>query len=68
MRAFSLARLLRTLARGNRHPTGCAIHSNAKSKAEIVVMGILIIGAIAWLFDLAMRGVERRVVPWKGRG
>ncbi|EAY63585.1 Binding-protein-dependent transport systems inner membrane component [Burkholderia cenocepacia PC184] len=43
---------------------------NASSflRTDIVVMGILIIGAIAWLFDLAMRWVERRVVPWKGRG
>lgn len=42
---------------------------NASSflRTDIVVMGILIIGAIAWLFDLAMRWVERRVVPWKGR-
>ncbi|KUY99984.1 MULTISPECIES: ABC transporter permease subunit [unclassified Burkholderia] len=43
---------------------------NASSflRTDIVVMGILIIGAIAWLFDLAMRWVERRIVPWKGRG
>ncbi|ABK09632.1 binding-protein-dependent transport systems inner membrane component [Burkholderia cenocepacia HI2424] len=43
---------------------------NASSflRTDIVVMGILIIGAIAWLFDLAMRWIERRVVPWKGRG
>jgi taurine transport system permease protein len=43
---------------------------NASSflRTDIVVMGILIIGAIAWLFDLAMRWVERRVVAWKGRG
>ncbi|MDI9701568.1 taurine ABC transporter permease, partial [Burkholderia cenocepacia] len=43
---------------------------NASSflRTDIVVMGILLIGAIAWLFDLAMRWVERRVVPWKGRG
>ena len=42
---------------------------NASSflRTDIVVMGILIIGAIAWLFDLAMRWVERRIVPWKGR-
>lgn len=42
---------------------------NASSflRTDIVVMGILIIGAIAWLFDLAMRWIERRVVPWKGR-
>lgn len=43
---------------------------NASSflRTDIVVMGILIIGAIAWLFDLAMRRVERRIVPWKGKG
>ena len=43
---------------------------NASSflRTDIVVMGILVIGAIAWGFDLAMRAIERRVVPWKGRG
>jgi len=30
-------------------------------------MGIVIIAAIAYAFDLLMRWVERRVVPWKGR-
>ena len=30
-------------------------------------MGIIVIGAIAYAFDLLMRAVERRVVPWKGR-
>ena len=32
-----------------------------------VIMGIVIIAAIAYLFDHLMRFVERRVVPWKGR-
>lgn len=32
-----------------------------------VIMGIVIIAAIAYAFDLLMRFVERRVVPWKGR-
>jgi taurine transport system permease protein len=31
-------------------------------------MGILVIGVIAYLFDLLMRRIERALVPWKGRG
>jgi len=34
---------------------------------DVVIMGILVIGAMALLFDLAMRWIERRLVPWKGR-
>lgn len=34
---------------------------------EVVVMGILVIGAMALLFDLGMRWLERRLVPWKGK-
>jgi len=42
---------------------------NASSflRTDLVVMGIVLIGAIAWAFDLAMRAIEGRVVPWKGR-
>jgi taurine transport system permease protein len=36
-------------------------------RTDIVIMGIIVIGVIAYLFDLLMRWVERRVVPWKGR-
>lgn len=36
-------------------------------RTDVVVMGILVIGVVAWLFDLGMRHVERRMVPWKGR-
>ena len=32
-----------------------------------VIMGIIIIAAIAYAFDLVMRLLERRLVPWKGR-
>lgn len=32
-----------------------------------VIMGIVIIAAIAYAFDLLMRWLERRLVPWKGR-
>ncbi len=36
-------------------------------RTDIVVMGIVVIGIIAYLFDLLMRWVERKLVPWKGR-
>ncbi len=42
---------------------------NASSflRTDVVVMGIVLIGLIAWAFDLGMRALERRLVPWKGR-
>jgi taurine transport system permease protein len=36
-------------------------------RTDIVIMGIIVIGVIAYLFDLFMRWVERWLVPWKGR-
>lgn len=36
-------------------------------RTDIVLMGIIVIGAIAYLFDLLMRWIEQRLVPWKGR-
>lgn len=36
-------------------------------RTDIVVMGIIVIGVVAYLFDLLMRYVERLVVPWKGK-
>ena len=36
-------------------------------RTDVVIMGIVVIGAVAYLFDLLMRWVERRAVPWKGR-
>jgi taurine transport system permease protein len=36
-------------------------------RTDVVVMGIVVIGAIAYAFDLFMRWLERRLVPWKGR-
>ncbi len=35
-------------------------------RTDIVIMGIIVIGVVAYLFDLFMRWVERRLVPWKG--
>lgn len=34
---------------------------------SVVIMGIVVIGIIAYSFDLLMRWIERTVVPWKGR-
>jgi taurine transport system permease protein len=36
-------------------------------RTPVVIMGIVIIAGIAYAFDLLMRWIERRVVPWKGR-
>jgi len=37
-------------------------------QTPVVIMGIVVIAAIAYAFDHLVRFVERRVVPWKGRG
>lgn len=36
-------------------------------RTDLVVMGIVVIAAFAYAFDLLMRLAERRLVPWKGR-
>ncbi len=36
-------------------------------RTDIVIMGIIVIGAVAYLFDLLMRYIERLLVPWKGK-
>jgi taurine transport system permease protein len=36
-------------------------------RTDIVIMGIIVIGTIAYMFDLLMRFVEHKVVPWKGK-
>ncbi|AWN53216.1 ABC transporter permease subunit [Methylobacterium sp. 17Sr1-1] len=36
-------------------------------RTDIVVMGILVIGALAAMFEFGMRRLERRLTPWKGR-
>jgi len=36
-------------------------------RTDIVIMGIVVIGVVAYLFDMFMRWVERKLVPWKGR-
>jgi taurine transport system permease protein len=34
---------------------------------DIVFLGIVVIGLIAFFFDALMRQVERMLVPWKGK-
>lgn len=34
---------------------------------DIVFLGIVVIGAIAFMFDLMMRAMEKKLVPWKGK-
>jgi taurine transport system permease protein len=36
-------------------------------RTDIVVMGIIVIGIVAYLFDMLMRRLERWLVPWKGK-
>jgi len=36
-------------------------------QTAVVIMGIVVIAAIAYLFDLLMRFIERKAVPWKGK-
>ncbi|MDD2926495.1 ABC transporter permease subunit [Rhodoferax sp.] len=36
-------------------------------RSDIVIMGIVVIGLLAYAFDALMRWFERRLVPWKGR-
>lgn len=36
-------------------------------QTSTVIMGIIVIAAIAYAFDMLMRFVERKVVPWKGK-
>jgi taurine transport system permease protein len=36
-------------------------------RTDVVILGILVIGFVAAMFELLMRWVERLAVPWKGR-
>jgi taurine transport system permease protein len=36
-------------------------------RTDVVILGILIIGLVAAAFELLMRLIESRAVPWKGR-
>ena len=36
-------------------------------RTDVVILGILAIGLVAYAFEILMRWIERRAVPWKGR-
>jgi taurine transport system permease protein len=37
-------------------------------QTDVVILGIILIGAIGFAIDMLMRWAERIMVPWKGRG
>jgi taurine transport system permease protein len=36
-------------------------------RTDVVIMGIIVIGAFAFLFEILMRRLEAWLVPWKGK-
>jgi taurine transport system permease protein len=36
-------------------------------RTDVVIMGIIVIGVVALLFDALMRRIETLAVPWRGR-
>lgn len=36
-------------------------------RTDVVILGIVAIGVVAYAFELLMRWIERRAVPWRGR-
>jgi taurine transport system permease protein len=36
-------------------------------RTDIVIMGIVVIGILAYCFDLLMRRIETMLTPWKGK-
>jgi taurine transport system permease protein len=36
-------------------------------RTDVVILGIIAIGFVAYVFELLMRWLERRLVPWKGK-
>jgi taurine transport system permease protein len=36
-------------------------------RTDVVILGISMIGIVAYLFEILMRWIEHRVVPWKGK-
>jgi taurine transport system permease protein len=39
-----------------------------QSDYEIIWMTILILGLLGLMFDLIMRSVIKRAIPWRGKG
>jgi taurine transport system permease protein len=36
-------------------------------RTDIVIMGIIVMGLIGYGFDVLMRKLENRLIPWKGK-
>ncbi len=36
-------------------------------RTDVVILGTIIIGIVAFAFEMAMRWIERRAAPWKGK-
>ena len=36
-------------------------------RTDVVMLGTIVIGVIAFAFEMLMRWVERRAAPWKGK-
>jgi len=36
--------------------------------SDLVVLGIIIIGIIGFAIEIAMRLLEAKLIPWKGKG
>jgi taurine transport system permease protein len=36
-------------------------------RTDVVILGIIVIGLVAYAFEVLMRWLETRLVPWKGR-
>lgn len=36
-------------------------------RTDIVIMGVIVMGIVGYSFDLIMRLLERKLIPWKGR-
>ena len=36
-------------------------------RTDVVIMGIIVIGLFAYAFEMGMRQLEKRLVPWKGK-
>nr|WP_171938789.1 ABC transporter permease subunit [Herbaspirillum rubrisubalbicans] len=36
-------------------------------RTDVVIMGIIVIGVLAYLIDLLMRKMEHKLIPWKGK-
>ena len=45
-----------------------SLHAESPTRAFTLVELLVVIAIIAYAFDHLVRFVERRVVPWKGRG